>query len=219
MPVAAGILKDHVERSGVRVVLDTGVRSIYGDTRVAGVRLMSGEDIACDTIILATGLRPRVELALAAGLPVGTGIRVDDELRTLDPDIHAVGECAEHDGVVYGLAEPGLEQAQLVVGILAGQAHRYRGSSSGVDLTVSGLPLFSAGRVAPAQLGDGDRELAYRGGGAQYCKIVLTRGRLSGALAIGPGFDTRRLQQAVLAGVRVPFWERWRFSLHGRLWS
>ena len=218
--VAAAILKDHVERGGVRVVLNTGVRSIYGDTRVAGVRLMNGEDIPCDTIILATGLRPRVELAIAAGLPVGTGIRVDDQLRTIDPDIHAVGECAEHNGVVYGLADPGLEQAQLVAEVLGGQARCYRGSSSGVDLLVSGLPLFSVGRVAPDELGDGDRELAYRGSGAaQYCKIVVTRGRISGALAVGAGFDTRGLQQAVLAGARVRAWQRWRFSLHGRLWS
>ena len=218
--VAGAILKDHIERSGVRVVLDTGVRSIYGDTRVAGVRLMNGEDIPCDTIILATGLRPRVELAIAAGLPVGTGIRVDDQLRTIDPDIHAVGECAEHNGVVYGLADPGLEQAQLVAEILSGQARSYRGFSSGLNLVVSGLPMFSVGRVAPDELGDGDRELAYRGGGAaQYCKIVLTRGRVSGALAIGAGFDNRRLQQAVLAGARVHAWQRWRFSLHGRLWK
>lgn len=218
--VAAGILKEQAEHGGVRVVLNTGVRSIYGDTRVAGVRLMNGEDIPCDTIILATGLRPRVELALAAGLPVGTGIRVDDQLRTLDPDIHAVGECAEHDGVVYGLAEPGLEQAQLVAEILSGQVRTYRGSASSVDLMVWGLPLFSVGRVAADQLGDGDRELAYRGSGAaQYCKLVLTRGRLSGALAMGAGFDTPKLQQAVLAGMRVRPWHRWRFSLHGRLWD
>ncbi len=219
-PVAAELLKDHVERSGIRVVLNTGVRSIYGDTRVAGVRLMSGEDIACDTIILATGLRPRVELAIAAGLPVRTGIRVDDQLRTIDPDVHAVGECAEHRGVVYGLADPGLEQAQAVAAVLAGESRTYEGSAGGVDLKVSGLPVFSAGRVAPEQLGDADRELAYRGsGGAQYCKIVVTRGRLSGALAIGSGFDTQRLQQAVRQRARVPAWRRWRFSLQGRLWD
>jgi nitrite reductase (NADH) large subunit len=219
-PVAAGLLKEEVERSGLRVVLNTGVRSIYGDTRVAGVRLMSGEDIACDTIILATGLRPRVELAIAAGLPVRTGIRVDDQLRTLDPDIHAVGECAEHRGVVHGLAWPGLEQADAVAAVLAGEARLYQGSASGLDLKVSGLSVFSVGRVAPDQLGDGDRELAYRGSGpAQYCKIVVTRGRLSGALAIGAGFDTQRLGRAVLEGARVHAWNRLRFSLHGRLWS
>jgi len=218
-PVAADLVREHVERSGIRVVLNTGVRSIYGDSRVAGVRLMSGEDIPCDTIILATGLRPRVELALAAGLPVRTGIRVDDQLRTIDPDIHAVGECAEHRGVVYGLADPGLEQAQTVAAVLAGEPRSYHGSEGGVDLKVSGLPVFSAGRVAPDQLGDGDRELAYRGSGdAQYCKVVLTRGRLSGALAIGSGFDTRRLQQAVRERARVQVWQRWRFSLQGRLW-
>ena len=218
--VAAQLLKEHVERSGVRVVLDTGVRSIYGDTRVAGVRLMNGEDLPCDTIVLATGLRPRVELALGAGLPVRTGIRVNDELRTSDPDIYAVGECAEHRGVVYGLAAPGLEQAQTLAALLAGQPCSYRGSSGGLDLKVSGLAVFSVGRVVADQLGDGDRELAYRGrDGAQYCKIVVTRGRVRGALAIGSGFDTRQLQQAVLAAARIYAWQRWRFSLHGRLWS
>lgn len=219
-PLAAGLLKEHVESRGLRVVLNTGVRSIYGDTRVAGVRLMSGEDIACDTIILATGLRPRVELAIAAGLPVRTGIRVDDQLRTNDADIYAVGECAEHRGVVYGLAWPGLEQADAVAAVLAGQTRSYQGSSSGLDLKVSGLPVFSVGRVAPEQLAPDDRELAYGGSGAaQYCKVVVSRGRLVGALAIGSGFDTRRLQQAVLERVRVHAWNRWRFLLNGRLWS
>jgi nitrite reductase (NADH) large subunit len=218
--VAAGILKEHVERSGVRVVLNTGVRSIYGDTRVAGVRLMSGEDIPCDTIILATGLRPRVELAIAAGLPVRSGIRVDDELRTIDPDIHAVGECAEHRGVVYGLADPGLEQAQVVAAVLAGEPRTYLGSASSVDLLVSGLQVFSVGRVTPDEVGAGDRQLQYRGRtGARYCKIVLTRGRICGALAIGSGFDTPRLRQAVQERARIHAWHRWRFSLHGRLWE
>ncbi len=219
-PVAAGLLKVHVERSGVRVVLNTGVRSIYGDTRVAGLRLMSGEDIPCDTIILATGLRPRIELAIAAGIAVRTGIRVDDQLCTNDPDIYAVGECAEHRGVVYGLVDPGLEQAAVLTAVLAGEPGLYQGSTSGVDLKVSGLPVFSAGRVAPDELGDGDRELAFQGRGtARYCKVVLTRGRVSGALAIGAGFDTRRLQQAVLENARVHAWDRWRFALHGTLWN
>lgn len=219
-PVAAGMLKDHVERSGVRVVLNTGVRSVYGDTRVAGVRLMSGEDIACDTIILAAGLRPRVELALAAGLPVRTGIRVDDELRTRDPDIHAVGECAEHRGVVYGLAYPGLEQADAVAAVLAGEKRTYQGSASGVDMHVSGLSVFRPGRVVPEQLDSVDRELVFMGPGQQqYCKLVVTRGRVSGALAIGKAADTQQLAQAVRDRVCVRAWHRWRFSFNGRLWK
>ncbi len=85
---------------------------------------------------------------------------------------------------------------------------------------MSGLPVFSAGRVAPDELGDGDRELAFQGRGtAQYCKVVLTRGRVSGALAIGGGFNTRRLQQAVFERARVHAWDRWRFALHGTLWN
>ena len=79
--------------------------------------------------------------------------------------------------------------------------------------------MFSAGRVSPEQLGADDRQLAWRGSDSRYCKLVVTRGRLSGAVAIGGGFDTQRLQQAVQARARVHAWQRWRFSLRGSLWG
>jgi nitrite reductase (NADH) large subunit len=151
---------------------------------------------------------------------VRTGIRVDDQLRTVDPDIYAVGECAEHRGIVYGLAHPGLEQAEAVAALLAGEQRSYQGSAWGLEMKVSGLPVFSTGRVVPEQLTDTDRELVFMGGGAaRYCKLVVSRGRLNGALAIGSGFETPRLQQAVMERMRIHPWHRWRFSLNGRLWN
>ena len=71
-------------------------------------------------MIVATGIRPDVELARAAGIEVARGIVVDDELRTSDPRVWAVGECAEHRGVVYGLWAPLLRQASVAAAVMSG---------------------------------------------------------------------------------------------------
>ena len=80
---------------------------------MSGIALRSGASLECDTIIVATGIQPNIELARAAGLHVGRGIRVDDRMLTSDPHIYAVGECAEHRERVYGIVAPGLEQAAV----------------------------------------------------------------------------------------------------------
>jgi len=214
---AAMLLQQRLELEGIQVVLGSGARQLFGDTRVAGVRLMNGEDLLCDTIVLATGTRPRTELALQAGLPVGAGIRVDDQLRTIDPDIFAIGECAEHRGTVYRMASPCLEQAVTVAAVIAGEDVRYTGSGAGMSAVLCGLPVFSAGRVSEDELGADDRPLAFMGQEG-YCKVVLTRGRMAGALVVGRDFDTARLQRAVCEGWRPAPWQRWRFLMTGRLW-
>jgi len=213
-------LRGHVEALGVRVILGDGVRGVAGETRVAGVRLRSGAEIACDTVIVATGIRPNVDLARRAGLAVGRGIQVDDRLRTSDPDVYAAGECAEHRGVVYGLAAPGLEQASVAAADIAGDAARYLGSTLATRLKVLDLPVFSIGRSR-----DEDRpDLAVRrwhfrarDGGA-YARLATERGRLVGAIAVGAVPDVGRLQEAVARGRRVWPWQLWRFARTGSPW-
>ncbi len=214
---AAALLQRRLEEEGIHVVLGDGVRRLFGDTRVAGLRLMNGDDVFCDTVVLATGSRPRTELALQAGLSVGNGIRVDDQLRTTDPDIFAIGECAEHRGTVYGMAGPALEQAATVAAVIAGEKAIYTGSGAGMSAVLCGLPVFSVGRVSEDALGPDDRTLGFMGR-AGYCKLVLARGRMAGALAVGAGFDTAQLQRAVREGRRLLPWQRWRFLMAGRLW-
>lgn len=108
-PVAGAELRRQVEAMGIRVVTGDGVRCVRGQQAVEGIELHSGTRIDCDTIVLATGIRPSIDLALQSGIAVNRGIRVDDQLRTSDPAVHAIGECAEHRGVVHGLVAPGLE--------------------------------------------------------------------------------------------------------------
>ncbi|MFD5098878.1 NAD(P)/FAD-dependent oxidoreductase [Streptomyces albidochromogenes] len=122
-PAASELLRDHLETLGVEVHTECRVRGLRcaageGAGTVRAVELADGYALDADLVVLACGVRPRVGLARAAGLDVRHGIVVDDELRTSDPHIRAIGDCAEHDGRVYGLAGPALEQADILAALL-----------------------------------------------------------------------------------------------------
>ncbi|MEK9523529.1 FAD-dependent oxidoreductase [Streptomyces venezuelae] len=120
---ASELLREHVEALGVEVHTECRVSGLrQRDGRVTAVELADGFVLDARVVVLACGVRPRVALAREAGLAVATGIVVDDELRTSDPYVHAIGDCAEHAGRVYGLAGPALEQADAVAEILTAEA-------------------------------------------------------------------------------------------------
>src|SRR5258706_10455667 len=124
---AAELLKALVERKGIRILLNANTVRIHGKTRVEGVELTDERRIDADAVIFAAGIRPNVRLAKDAGIPVNRGIVVDDSLQTGAPDIFALGECAEHRGICYGLVEPAYEQAGGFARPLAGAAASYGG--------------------------------------------------------------------------------------------
>src|SRR5690606_13578828 len=121
----AARLREHVERLGIDVHTGTRVRQIVGGVRPESVSLSTGIDISCDTVIVAAGIVPNVELARDAGLATGRGIRVDDRMRTSDPDVYAIGECSEHTGGVYWLVEPRPQQAAVAGSSMAGLSGEY----------------------------------------------------------------------------------------------
>ncbi|MCC3654210.1 FAD-dependent oxidoreductase [Streptomyces sp. S07_1.15] len=156
---ASGMLRGHLEALGVEVHTECRVRGLRTRSvtrdggssarEVTAVELADGFRLDAEIVVLACGVRPRTGLALAAGLKVARGIVVDDELRTDDPRVHAIGDCAEHDGTVYGLAGAAQEQADVLAGVLAGAAGgpapRYRGTRA---LTRLSLPAWSGPRPA-----------------------------------------------------------------------
>ncbi|MGW8763299.1 FAD-dependent oxidoreductase [Streptomyces sp. NPDC055815] len=116
---ASALLREHVEALGVEVHTECRVSGLrQRDGAVTAVELADGFVLDAQVVVLACGVRPRVALAREAGLTVATGIVVDDALRTSDPYIHAIGDCAEHGGRVYGLAGPALEQADVLTEVL-----------------------------------------------------------------------------------------------------
>lgn len=214
---AGALLKTRVEALGITVLVSTAVREIVGDSRVVGVRI--GEHfIPCDTLIACTGTQPNMELARDAGLRVHRGIAVDAQMVTSDPDIYAVGECAEFNGVTYGLVAPGLEQAAVAAAHIATGRGAYAGSAPTSKLKVLGIPVFSVGDVERLEGRVGARSEVYSGANG-YRRIVLQRGRLVGALAVGEWPGLNRVQDAVARGAWMAPWHIRRFRTRGEPWS
>lgn len=176
----AAILRRRVEEKGVAVRLDASIARIIGDGHVAAAEFADGARLDADAVIFAVGVRANADLARAAGLAVQRGVVVDDTLATSDPHVFAIGECAEHRGVCYGLVEPAYEQARTLAARLCGMAASYDGSVVATNLKVSGVRVFSAGDcLGPAALVCRDpRRGVYR-------KLVLEGDRLVGAILIG----------------------------------
>jgi nitrite reductase (NADH) large subunit len=180
---AAALLKSLVERKGIKILLNANTARLHGETRVEGLELTDGRRIDADAVIFAAGIRPNSTLARDAGIPVNRGIVVDDCLQTGAVDIFALGECAEHRGTCYGLVEPAYEQARVLAQHLAGGAATYQGSVVATNLKVSGVSVFSAGDFMGA---DGSETVVLsdvRHG--TYKKLVISGGRLTGAVLIG----------------------------------
>ncbi|MBN8987092.1 MAG: NAD(P)/FAD-dependent oxidoreductase [Rhizobiales bacterium] len=184
---AAELLKSLVERKGIEILLNANTARIHGVTRVEGVELADGRHLDAEAVIFAAGIRPNIALAREAGIAVNRGIVVDDCLQTSAPDIFAVGECAEHRGICYGLVEPAYEQARVLARHLAGRDARYGGSVVATNLKVSGVSVFSAGDFIGAA-GTETIVLSDLNFGT-YKKLVISEGRLTGAVLIGDVSD------------------------------
>jgi nitrite reductase (NADH) large subunit len=182
-PPAAALLKTLVERKGINVLLNANTARLHGETRVDGVELTDGRRIEADAVIFAAGIRPNVTLPKDAGIAVGRGVVVDDHLQTAVPDIFALGECAEHRGICYGLVEPAYEQARVLAQHLAGKTATYSGSVVATNLKVSGVSVFSAGDFVGPEGSETILLSDVRHG--TYKKLVISEGRLAGAVLVG----------------------------------
>jgi nitrite reductase (NADH) large subunit len=212
--------RDRLEAAGVAVVLGESIRRVIAHPRVMGAELSGGRLLDCDTVIVATGVAPAVELALQAGLPVGRGIRVDDTLRTADPNVYAIGECAEHRGVVHGVVAPGLAQASVAADNIAGGKATYDAAVASARLKVIGVPVASIGRVGEEESPSELTSVAYEDFSRRVRRrVALRRGRIVGAQGVGEWPELARIEEAVGVHRRVMPWQRWRFHRHGRLWS
>jgi nitrite reductase (NADH) large subunit len=202
---AARLLAEAIRTKGVEVMLEADTDFIIGTDRAEGVALKSGIRIAADLVVCAVGVRPNADLARAAGLAVNRGIVVDDAMATSDDSIFALGECAEHRGVSYGLVEPAYEQAKVLARRLGGDSRAiFAGATLATNLKVAGVALFSAG-----DFDDSGREAIVFDDPAAgvYKKLVIEKDRLVGAVLFGDAADGLWYQdlirsQAPLEGMR-----------------
>jgi nitrite reductase (NADH) large subunit len=196
-PIGGEVLRRQIERFGMFVRTGRTVEAILGEERVEGVVLDDGKVLPADLVVLACGVRPRVDLASGCGLPVNLGILVNDVMATEAPGIYALGECAEHAGKTYGLVAPAWEQASVLADVLSGTSphSRYRGSKIYARLKVAGVDVASMGVLEPELETDSvvqvieERRNVYR-------KMILRNGRLLGAMLVGDTAAAPALVQA-----------------------
>jgi nitrite reductase (NADH) large subunit len=183
-------LLQHIERLGVSVHVGTVTERIEPGPDGAAARMVfrAAEPLDVDLVVFSAGVRPRDELARAAGLPMGErgGVIVDEACRTADPAIWAVGECACIGGRVYGLVAPGYAMAEVVADRLVGGAATFPGADTSAKLKLLGVDVASFGDAFGAA--PGALELVYADQVAGvYKKLVVTddASRLLGGILVG----------------------------------
>lgn len=229
----ARLVEGHLTRYGVHLALEDGVA---GFRQVEGgaleVQTRAGATYPADVVILALGVRPDTGLARAAGLEIGErgGIRVDEHLRTSEPDIFAVGDAIEVRDFVTGqwslvaLAGPANRQGRIVADVIAGRDSRYRGTQGTAIIGLFGAAAAwtGAGEKALARLGHADHEKVYLspsshagyypGAKMLRLKVAFRRsdGRLLGAQAFGedgPAVDKRISALAVAIQMKATVYD------------
>jgi nitrite reductase (NADH) large subunit len=180
---AAALLKQQIENKGIDVLLEANAIRIIGEEHVGGVEFADGRRIEADALVFAAGITPNKELARDAGVATQRGIVVNDHMATNIDDVFALGECAQHRGVCYGLVEPAYEQARVLAARLSAENDSYEGSVVSTNLKVSGVSVFSAGEFLGSDRGE---TISWRDLGlGLYKKLVIEDGRLIGAVLIG----------------------------------
>ncbi|MBL8482987.1 MAG: NAD(P)/FAD-dependent oxidoreductase [Rhodocyclaceae bacterium] len=188
--VAAGMLQKSLENKGLKFLLERQTAELVaGESgRVSAIKFKDGQTIPADIVVMAVGIRPNTALAESCGLHCNRGIVVNDTMQTFDPRIYAVGECASHRGIAYGLVAPLFEQAKVAANHLAMYGiGRYQGSVTSTKLKVTGIDLFSAGDFMGNS--DADEIILQDPAGGVYKKLVLKDNRLIGAVMYGDTVD------------------------------
>ena len=181
---AGHLLQRAIESLGIRVLTGRHTKAITGNEHVEGVLFRDGSSIQADLVVMAVGIRPSVWLAENAGLEVKRGIVVDEHMRTSDPDILAIGECAEFEGAVYGLLAPLYEMANVAAATLLGDGElKFENRVTAAQLKVTGIDLYSAGDFAD---GDNREEIVLRDPNqGVYRRLVIEDNRLVGTVLYG----------------------------------
>jgi nitrite reductase (NADH) large subunit len=210
-PAAGLLLKRELEGRGIVVHCKAQTKAILGNNRVEAVALDDGTVYGADIVVMAAGIRPETRIAVDAGMHVERGIVVDDRMVTSDPDILALGECVEHERVVYGLVAPLYDQAAVVAKTLLGIDAAFRPVQTATQLKVTGVAVYSAGDFAPAA--DRSEIVLEDSETGVYKRLVLKGDQLVGAVLYGEtgdgpwfldmvrsGADTRPMRDTLIFG-------------------
>lgn len=202
-PGAGAVLARRLSGLGIEFRLNAKVNGyVPGD----GLKLDDGL-VPADMVVVSAGVKAETSLATAAGIEVDRGIVIDDCLRTNDPRVYAIGDCAQHPGTVAGLVQPAWEQAAVLADLLTGKnvAARYRGTPVITRLKARDVDLAALGDVH-TEVGTDDAEVLClndptRG---RYAKLVIRENRVAGAILVGAPDAAATITQLYDGHIPVP---------------
>jgi nitrite reductase (NADH) large subunit len=194
------LLEDALTERGMRIRTATSPTALLGRNLVRAVQLDDDTLISTDVVVIAAGIKPNIDLARNAGLACERAIVVDSQLKTSDPNIHALGECCQFDGQTFGLVEPGYHQAEVLAAVLADPVSDevFRPTLIPSRLKISGIPIFSCGQTR----GDTNTESVIWQDleTNRYCRLLISDQRLKGVVLVGDTSEgawfSERIQQA-----------------------
>jgi assimilatory nitrate reductase electron transfer subunit len=200
---ASAVLVSTLNSLGVGVELDATTVAVDARADGVDVRLGDGRCLSADLVVVACGVRPEIGLAERAGLRVERGVVVNDRLRTSDAAISAIGDCAQHAGVVTGLVAPAWEQARVLAGVITGAAplDRYRPQSLVTRLKATGIDLAAMG---DSTSDSGEQVTFADPARGTYAKLVVRDNRLAGAILLGDNPTVGAVIQLFDRGARLP---------------
>lgn len=194
--IAANMLKEELERQGIRFAMEKQTVELLGDERVTGLRFADGSVLEVDFVVMAVGIVPNTSVAKASNMEVARGIVVNDLLQTSAPDVYAVGECTQHRGLCYGLVAPLFEQGAILAKHLCDiETKGYEGSVVSTKLKISGVDVFSAGEfqdqadMTIVRMQDDWKKI--------YKKILIRDNKIVGGILFGDVSESARLQKLV----------------------
>jgi assimilatory nitrate reductase electron transfer subunit len=208
-PAAGAVLADTLTGLGVRTELAVSATAVSADRDGVRLGLADGRELTADLLVLSCGVRPETALAADAGLAVDRGVVVDDRMRTSDRHISAIGDCAQHDGVLTGLVAPAWAQARVVAEVLAGgdRLARYQPRPVVTRLKAAGIDLAAMGDATDGAPVGGTpvEELTFtdpaRG---TYARLRIRGERLTGAILLGDNPAVGTVVQLFDRGAPVP---------------
>ena len=200
---AAGyLLRRALTDRGINVLCNANSKEILGeDGKVRALMLDDGTELPCDLLVMAVGIRPNTALAADAGLAVGRGVHVDDQMITSDPDILSLGECVEHDGALFGLVAPLYDQAKVMAKTLLDQEAKFEQKELSTKLKVTGCDLFSAGDFAD---GEGREDIVLRDPArGVYKRLIIENSKVIGAVFYGDTADSQWFMNHIKDGTDI----------------
>ncbi|TCN26777.1 nitrite reductase large subunit NirB [Mesobacillus foraminis] len=194
---ASKMLQAELERQGMSFIFEKHTQEFAGKDRVERIQFSDGTGIDAELVVMAVGVRPNVGLARDHGIAVNRGIIVNEYMQSSDPAIYAVGECAESNGIVYGIVKPLYEQGKVLAKHLCGIASDgYKGSVLSTQLKISGVDVFSIGQLDGGE--EGKAVTIFNSVDGVYKKMVFQENKLVGVVLYGDTTESGRLLELIV---------------------